>query len=58
MSEIDPEFMREIDIALYTMWDYANNQRASSPSMQIIHDKDMERAEAILDRLSEWWDSQ
>jgi hypothetical protein len=58
VSEIDPGFMRDIEIALYTMWDYARNEPVSSPVMQIVKNGDLERADAILDRISEWFDNQ
>ena len=57
MSEIDPGFMRDIEIALYTMWDYARNDPASSPAMQIVKNGDLERADAILERISKWFDN-
>jgi hypothetical protein len=56
VSEIDPDFMGEIENSLFAMWDYANNQPASSPEMQIIRNADLKRAEAILDRIAEWFD--
>jgi len=56
---IDPEFMRLVELSLIAMTDYANtrlNSMASSPLRNII-ETDIGRANALMTRISEWFDA-
>ena len=54
---IDPEFMRDIELSLDSMIDYAQNRllNCNDPHIKKIIKSDIERAEQVMTDIARWF---